>query len=576
VVGAVRSILLIWVALLTASCGTSRDVCRGLGSPLAAPFDDDLVQRTIDDPDEAEEDFLRREYLADNRIDPSRADVETLLSIPGFPEELARRVATSAGGRSGNGAWMERLTPEEREDLYCYRDYLVLPSRHPVHMTCRLTDSRLSDAGGGVREGFLSLSAFDVKALWRGKLSNAGTGAAYYLSAGALADALRLHAGTFVPDFARGLVFGGSCGSYLFSCAYPFRSPRGIAGSTSFSSRAMLGSAAELDLRRIYGAVFVGMPRTYRSGTFELEDRTVLGGRLEVRRGHGAFGLSVSASAAGPDERLYGADARYASDRVNAGFELAFAGTGEPAVISALSCRSSEGHAGLFSYVVPSGKRGVFGNVGGRTPGSATAARGVTAMAEREIVPRFVIRGAIDRYVRTDVLDEKGTRSSRVECERRWNRWTLRITRTDADKDRLDLLPYPGEGAKERARSNSLSVLCQARIGQTARFGVTLRRVRNDVGEGFLFMPATQASLLSGHFKASAAWASYRLLRGRVTCYFYEPSLKGIYSWGVAADNSDEAVFLITCIIKELRLLFHAKLNARVPSEVSLQVESAF
>ncbi|HVO76904.1 MAG TPA: hypothetical protein VMT60_02875, partial [Candidatus Bathyarchaeia archaeon] len=468
-----RSFFLIWVALLTASCGPSRDICRGLGSPPGASFDDDLAQRAIDDPEEAEEQFLLREYLADNRIDPSRADVETLLSIPGFPEELARRVVASANGRSGNGAWIERLTPEEREDLYCYRDYLVLPSRHPVHMTCRFTDSRLSEPGSEVREGFLSLSAFDVKALWRGKLSNAGTGAAYYFSAGALADALRLHAGTFVPDFARGLVFGGSCGSYLFSSAYPFRRPRGIAGSTSFSSRTMLGSAAELDLRRIYGAVFVGMPRTCKSGTFELEDRAVLGGRLEVRRGHGAFGLSVSTPLAGPDERLYGADARYASDRVNAGFELAFAETGEPALISALSCRSSEGHAGLFSYVVPAGRRGVFGNIGGRTPGAATAARGVTATAEREIVPGFVIRGAIDRYVRTDVLDENGTRSSRVECERRWNRLTLRVTRTDADKEHLDLVPYPGEGANERARSNSLGVFCEARSRRTASVGVT-------------------------------------------------------------------------------------------------------
>ncbi len=572
----VRNLFLVWAALSIASCGVPGRISRGPAGPAPEAFGDSgTLVGPIEDPDLAMEDFDGRERLADNPIDPSRAGIETLVSIPGFPEELARSVVAAARGRRVEGAWLARLTREEREELYRYREYLILPSRHPFHMTCRLTESGFSTEAGGVKEGYVSVSAGGWKALWRGKLSETGGGTACYISESLFADALRLHVGTFVPDYCLGLVFGGSSQVYALSPAYPFHSPRGIAGSTSFYSPAALGVGAELRFRQIRGAAFAGRSRVYRSDHFEEGEGTVFGGRVEWEARSAVFGASRSTAASGSGGSIYAIDARLVSDRTKLGFELGSRGVGEPALLSALHCGLGRSYAALFLYSVPPGMRGIFGKVNGRTPGASNSAHGVTAAVEGEILPRLHVTAAVDRYSRTDGLDEREKRSVRVECERKWKRINLRLTWVSTDDDHRDMVPFPGVLTEERSESNSLGVVSDIRIRRQTSLGVTLREVQDGDGAGYLVQPVARTSLFGGRLKASASLAHYRAVKGKAVCYFYEPSLKGSYPWRVASRDTERATLLIAFIINKLDVSFHAALDAERPPEVSLQAALA-
>ncbi|MGD1048565.1 MAG: hypothetical protein ABR899_07435 [Candidatus Krumholzibacteriaceae bacterium] len=567
-----RNLFLVWAVLSIASCGVPGRVSRGSDGPVPGGFGENgALEETIEDPDLAREDFDVRERLADNPIDPSRAGIETLASIPGFPEELARSIVAAARERRVEGGWLARLTPEEREELYLYRDYLVLPAPHPFHMSCRLTENRFSTGGEGVKDGYVSVNAGGWKALWRGKVSETGGGSACYLSGSLFADALRLHGGTFVPDYALGLVFGGSSQVSVLSSAYPFHSPRGIAGSTSFYSPAVLGAGAELRFRRFRGAAFAGRPRVYRSDHFEEDGGGVFGGRVELQEGNAVFGASGSSDASGSGRSICAIDARLAADRTKLGFELGSRGAGEPAILSGFSCGLGRSHAGLFLYSVPAGLRGTFGEIDGRTPGASNSAHGVTAAIEGEIVPRLKARAAIDRYSRADGLDERERRSVRVECERKWKRFMLRLTWVSTDDGHRDVVPYPGSLTGERSESSSLGVVSGIRIARQASLGFTLREVRDGDGLGYLVQPTARTSLFGERLKASVSLARYRAVKGAAVCYFYEPSLKGSYPWRVASRDTERAVFLIVLIINRLDVSFHAALDRERPPEISLQ-----
>ena len=572
-----RALFLFWVAALSiASCSAPWRVSRGPDGPASEALEaSGMLEETIEDPDLAREDFDGRERLADNPIDPSRAGVETLLAIPDFPEELARSVVAAARGRRGKGAWLARLTPEEREELYRYREYLILPSRHPFHLSCRLTDSRLSTGDREVREGYVSASARGWKALWRGRSSETGGGAAYYLSGSLLADALRLHAGTFVPDYALGLVFGGSSQVHVLSTAYPFRSTRGIVGSTSFYSPAALGLGAELRLRCLHGAAFTGRPRVYKSDHFEEEEGTVFGGRVEWEARSAVLGASASTAASGSEGSIYGIDGRLTVDRTRFGFELGSRASGEPALLSTLSCELGRSHTALFLYSVPPGMRGRFGKVNGRTPAVASAAHGVTAALERDLLPRLQARAAVDRYCRTDGLDERERYSVRFECESKLKRVTLRLTWVSSDDGHRDVVPYPGAPAGDRSESSSLGLVSDIRIGRWARIALTLREVRDEDGTGYLMQPAARMSLFEGRLRGSVSLAHYSATRGGAVCYFYEPSLKGSYPWRAASGDTDRAVLLIVCIINKLDMSFHMALDGERSPEVSVQAALA-
>jgi len=572
----VRILTRLWLALSIVSCGAARHPADGLEIP--GPRDGagyEMVQRGSEEPDLVRKEFEIAECLMENPVDPSGAGIETLLSIPGFPEELARSVVAAAGGGRPTKGWIERLTPRERQDLRCYRDYLKLDDSRPVRVTCRLTEGMLSLPGRERSDGYLALSTEGWKALCRGKRTDNAVGAiSYYLSGSAFSGAVRLHGGSFVPDFALGLVFGGSGGSSLSSSAFPFRSPRRIVGTTSFFLQTLHGGAAEIRYRNVYGAIFGGWPVTYGSNGPETGERMVSGARIEARRDGAEIGFSGSTGISESGRYICAVDGRWRSDRMNAGLEVGFDRSGEPSLLSGFSYRVPRTRAALFLYIVSPGAAGVFGSVNGRTPGRTSSIGGATAVAEREVFRRIHAKASIDRYERADGFHETVRQTTRFECERRGRRSLLRLTWINAGDERRDVVPYPPEGEGRLESSHSLGLHSEWRIARKTSIGVALKRIEEGDGLGWLVSPVLRANLLSARLRVTASIAAYRTAFGHPVCYFYEPSLAGSFPLRLVSRDTERGALLIGFFIKKLGFLFHAALEGERVPEISLQVSA--
>ncbi|MFA4946944.1 MAG: hypothetical protein WC674_00325 [Candidatus Krumholzibacteriia bacterium] len=572
----VKFLIRLWVALSIVSCGAARRPADGLEIP--GPREgagDEMVQRGSEEPDLVQKDFEIAECLTENPVDPSGAGIETLLSIPGLPEELARSIVAAADGRRPAKGWIERLTPGERQELTRYRDYLKSDEGRPVRVTCRFTEAMISLPGKERSDGYLALSAERWKALCRGKRTDdAGGVISWYLSGNAFSGAVRLHAGSFVPDFALGLVFGGSGGSPLSSSAFPFRSPRRIAGTTSFFLQTLHGAAAEIHYRNVYAAIFEGLPVTYGPNGPETGARRVSGARIEARRAGAEIGFSGSSGASESGRYICAIDGRWKSDRMNAGLEIGFGRSGEPGLLSGFSYRVPGTRAALFLYAVPPTAAGVFGSVNGRTPGRASSIGGAAAVAEREVFQRVRARASIDRYERGDGFHETVRQTTRLECERRGRRSLLRLTWIIAGSERRDVVPYPPAGESGLERSHSLGFLSECRIDRKTSIGVALKRIEEADGLGWLVAPVLRANLLSARLRVTASFAAYRTAFGHPVCYFYEPSLGGSFPMRLVSRDTERGALLIGLFIKQLRFFIHAALEGGRAPEISLQASA--
>ena len=567
----VRNLAFIPAVCVLASCGNAHYLSGG--ADALPPFETggDVVVQKVGDAALMELEFDGVERLKENPVDPAGASIETLLSIPGFPEELAGRIVAEAGERRFARRWIERLTPPERSELYRYRDYLLLPEEHPVRLSCRLTKDGISAQSGGREEGYLSCSAGGWKALWRSRRVAEGNGSAYYLSGSAISGALRFHGGTFAPDFALGLVFGGSYQSYVFSSTYPFHNPRWIAGSSSFYAPAVYGAAGEFWRRNVRGAFVAGRSRTYHSDHFELDGELLYGGRLALRLGGGEFGVSSFAGACPSGAAAYSIDGRWRSGALDLGFELASRGRGEPGVVSALSYRVADTRCALSLHAIPSGMAGRFCAVSGGTLDGKPSHGGAAIVVEREIAARVRVRGAIDRSVRTDGLDGRARHTARAECEKKWRNALVKLSWSWSKDAREDIIPYPGAGSQALDRMTSIGLLSDFRIAGGTNLRITIRGLGKNASTAFLLAPVLSMSLLSGHLRPAASLALYRTFRGKPVYYFYEPTLKGNYPWRVVSGDKERCVFLISYIINGLSVSSKIALEMKRVPEFSFQ-----
>jgi hypothetical protein len=531
-------------ALSAISCGAAGRPAGGIegggvrdgGGGEAIPIEAGEREPSLDEQEIAE-------YLRENPGDPSRAGLEQILSAPAIADDPARR-----------GDYRRREHPRS------------------VGAVCRITQETISPSGASRFDGYLAADAGGWKALCRArKTESGGSAGSWYLAGEALSGAVRLHGGAMVPDFALGLAFGGSGGSSLSSSAFPFHTPRMIAGTASFSAQSLQGGAAEIRGRRAYAAAFWGRPVTYGPDGPESAGTTAAGARIEARRGRAEAGLSFSSGARGSGTRVIAVDGRWKSDGLNAGFEAGWGDAREPALLSAFSCGISKTRAGLMLYFVPPGAAGPFGSMLGRSPGRASSIGGAAVAFERAIQRRIRVRASLDRSERADGLHAAVRQTARIECERRGKALFLRLVWTGATDERLNSIPCPPAAEIRLSGSHALGIQAEWRIAGNARVGAVLKRVDDEGGLGWLVAPVLRASLLSDRLRLTASFAEYETPRGNPVCYFYEPSLQGSFPLRIASRNTRRGSIVIGIYINKLKVFARAALETGKSPDISLQ-----
>jgi hypothetical protein len=569
----VNGIVLLCMAISFASSGGAAFMSGTIGGSDRST---DKARLSTEDRELTEDEFDSLERLKDNAIDPRKADLDALLSIPDFPERLAKRVIEANRGVHSGGKWIDRLTPPEIEELYRYRDYLVVPEKHLVRLKGSITEDRIASGAGERREGRISLSASGLNALWRGRYSEEAHCSVFYLSAQAHGGFARIHAGSFVPDLAMGLLFGSCSPSYLFSGTYPFHAPRSIAGSTSFYGPTVFGGAVELWYRRAWGVFFLGRPRTFRSTRFELGAQPLLGGRLAVRLREGEIGFSGFHGASESGKMTYTIDGAWSFDAVRIGFELGITGEEAPACLWGLSYRTDRTRMGFLLHSIPPEVAGTFGRVNGRALGAEYQHTGATMVIEHELLPHFHARAAVDRYYRTAGYIDESKNVMKVECERRWRRLLLRLSWSSSIGKRERVIPYPAQSEPTVDRTGSLGLSSTFRIARGAVVKLSLRGPVENGVSGLLFSPAVSLRFFSGRFQASASGMFYRVFEGRPVCYYYEPSLAGIYPWRAASSNKERCSFVTSYSLSKLDVSCKTELEKGKPCETSFQAAFDF
>ncbi len=532
-------------ALAAASCAPAGRAAKGVDT-RSAP--DGAVMETVPEgagePAASLDEREIAEYLRENPDDPSRAALEQLLSATAI-----------AGERARDGDYRRRDDPRS------------------IGAVCRITQGTISRSGAGRSDVYLAGGAGGWSALCRAKKAEGGARAvSWYLAGETLAGAVRLHAGAIVPDFALGLVFGGSGGSSLSSGAFPFHTPRMIAGTTSFSARSLQGGAAEIRGRHFYAAVFRGRAMTSGPDGPNPSGTTAAGARIEARRGRAAAGLSLSGGARERGTRVFGIDGRWKSDVMNAGFEAAWRGETEPALLSAFSCRISKARAGLLLYFVPPGAAHTFSSVIGRSPGESSSIGGGAAAVDCMIRRGFHVRGSLDRYERADGHSIAVRRTARIECEGRGRVGFLRLVWTGAADERQNVIPYPCASEIRLDGSRSLAVQGEWRVAARARVGASLKRIDEEGGRAWLVSPVLRVNLFSNRLRMTASLADYETTFGNPVCYFYEPSLQGSFPLRVVSRDTRRGAALIGLYINKLSIFAHVKLEAGTAPDFSLQV----
>ncbi len=483
------------------------------------------------------------EYLRENPGDPSRAGLEQLLSTQAFSEDPERR-----------------------------RDYRPAGDSRSAGAFFRFTHGMISSSGAGRSDAYLAAEAGGWQALCRArKTESGGSAASWYVVGETPSGAVRLHAGALVPDYALGLVFGGSGGSSLSSGSFPFHAARRIAGRTSFFGQSLRGGAVEVRGGGVYAALFCGRPVTYGSDGPESAATASAGARIEGRRGRAEAGLSVSSGGGESGSRIVAVDGRWRSDEMNAGFEAGVSGSREPALLSAFSAGIANTRAGLFFYIVPAGAAGAFGSLIGRAPGNVTSLTGAAVAFERAFRERTRMRASFDRCERANGSQSTARQTARVEIERRGGSGLLRVVWSGAADERRNNVPYPAPAPTRLNVSRLLGVQGEWRPSARAGLGIALKRIDEDDGLGWLVAPVLRAHLLSERLRVTASVARYGTIFGNPVCYLYEPSLQGSFPLRVVSRDAVMGAMVIGLYISKLNVFARVAVERGRGADLSLQ-----
>ncbi|MCK4236089.1 MAG: hypothetical protein KAX38_03145, partial [Candidatus Krumholzibacteria bacterium] len=448
------------------------------------------------------------------------------------------------GVRSSGTKWLSRLTPPERETLYRYREFLVLPDRPPTRVSMRISEDRIGSSGLERSDAFISILGDRWKVISRARASVYGRPASFYISSEAMSGRFRLHGGDFLPDFSMGLLFCAYVFSYPFTGGYPFRGYRWLVGRTSFYGRSIRGLAGEVWLGRARAIFFTGSPRYYRSGSFHLEGERVCGGRIEFGAVGGEAGFTVSGDPSSAGGRLLGVDARWRIGKMVLGCEVACDGRARIAGTWGMSLRGKVFDAGILLHGCPYRLGNRFGCTAGRGA-SAPSRRGIGVVLRRRIPRRIEIRASLERSSSRAGFDLQKRDLKRVEIVKKWKGGSIKLSFRLKNRESFENVPCPGGESMTFSTSKNLNLLYVWRLRRDLRLRTSLGCPWGKDYVGVLLSPSLGVSLFSGRIMVSAACSIFRSLEGKAIFHFYEPSLKGSYPWSTVSGDGCRTVLLV-------------------------------
>jgi hypothetical protein len=484
---------------------------------------DELVAESTSERDEYE--LLAR--LEEQPLDPRKARISDFCMIPGFSVDLAERLVEL---RTASGSLREivsRLTPPERDVLYRFEPYLLLPGRKGWRRETRIT---LMGIGHGQEQ------SWDLRADLRSDrcriLARAQPDDVYrfYLSNSCCRGYLRLHAGDFTPDLAWGLVSSSYHSSYPFSGGYYIRRSRWIAGTSSFYGPSLRGGAVEAWTAFVRLLFFRGDECSYYSGRFSSDGEPLTGFRCEARSRSASLGFSVCSGERLPERRAIAADFALEEGAVEMQCELALFGDDAFAGIFALAAHGAEQDIRLIFM----GNGLISASRYGRSfHGRSGPKRGLSVAVKRRIGHRIELLSVFERW-----SSWNGKRSERGDLIRLELRRRSRVSETKLsyslrrDTDH-ELMPYPPGRDEEINASSSASLLQSFRLNRSTRLRISVR-VPIAEDHGVMVAPSI---LLDHPIKVSISYARHRSVRGGPTFYLYEPTVRGFYPWHALRKN---------------------------------------
>lgn len=495
-------------------------------------------------PEEIEmEEFDAIESLAENPIDPKRATLEMFLSIPGFPSDLASRVIRARSENRTGNRWLAMLTPAERETLYRFDRFVMLPERRPTRVRTRVTHVHVGSPESERLDAFLSVENERWKLRLRDRLTARDHSVSPYVSRMFVSSALNIGVGDFMPDYALGLLFNGSPYYYPFTAGFPLRGNRWIAPVPSWYGEAIRGCAVEGWVDRFRGMLFAGRPRMYDGGAVEF-GRCVYGGRGCVAVRHGEVGCTYTCVEHGSSGTVFAVDGRWRSEDVHTAIEVVAAGRGAGAGTGGVSFRGNPIDAGLIAYRIPSGLHGRFGAVpGGRIAGDSWQ-RGIASFVSGAVRAWSNVRASFERFVTGNASTRRTKEIVRAEVETRWSRATVKLSykwRLYRDESGI---PYPCDNPIAADETEGMHFLFLGRHGAVSRLRLSVRIASQGLEEGYLVSSAARIGLFRHRLRCTIAGSLYRSRSGEPVLYLYEPVLEGSFPWAAVRGSGWRGVVL--------------------------------
>lgn len=513
------------------------------------------------------EEFEGVERLKEDPIDPRKAGVAELLSIPGFPRELALAVKSVIKNHRSGASWLEHLSPPDRELVYRYREFLILPARKPNRFKAKMLAKWIGPGEYGRYDLFSSLVGDRLKIIVRGRVEGDIRHASFFVSKRVFAGSVCLHAGDFMPDFAMGLAFSGYFQDYPFSGGYPLRGYRWMTGRTSFYGTSFRGFSGEMWRGPMRVLFFTGWPRSFTAGVCRYEDRPVRGGRIEISLGGGEAGATAYIDPLRGG--LIACDGRLRFGDLACGYE-AVVGARRNAATWGISYKTRALDAGFVLHVFPNHLGNRFGASPGSGGGSSRAGRGVGLVVCRSLPRAFTVRASFERYARYYGSQSQCRDVFRAGILKKWKKFSMEASLKSKRYGLFQGIPYPTDEVQPGIYENTAKVNMMYTRRRAIRFKVSGSCPWGDGHAGLQVSPSLRLRLFAGSIDVTAFFSMYRSITGMPAFYYYEPSLEGTYPWKVVRGDGSRGVLEVTLSTRTVSLSWRLAVGSQTTGDMSI------